>query len=245
MIKINDITKTYTHKNQAHHALRSINAEVSENEIIGIIGKSGAGKSTLLRCLNALEKPDQGEVWVNGQNLALLSTNELTQARQRIGMIFQHFNLLSAKTVFDNIALPLQLLRQSKKQINQTVNTLIDSVGLKSHAHQYPSQLSGGQKQRVAIARTILKQPSILLFDEATSSLDSASEKAVLDAIRDVSKGHSSVVIAHRLSTIVDADRILVLENGRVVEQGNHVDLLARHGRYADLWAMQQHDGKA
>ncbi len=221
MIKINNVTKTYTHNNQVHHALQSINAEVSENEIIGIIGKSGAGKSTLLRCLNALEKPDQGEVWVNDQNLAMLSTNELTQARQRIGMIFQHFNLLSSKNVFDNIALPLQLKRQPKIEINRTVKTLIQLVGLQDHTHKYPSQLSGGQKQRVAIARALVNDPSVLLCDEFTSALDPETTRGIIKLLKKIQRERqiTIVFITHDIEVIKQfADRVWVIDEGKLIE---------------------------
>lgn len=226
--------------------IQGLSFEVKPGEKVALVGSSGAGKSTIGKLLFRFYDASSGHILIDGQDVKSINQNSL---RQAIGVVPQDTVLFNT-SIFENIrygrpsatdedvnqAIKLAHLEAFVSQLPKGKDTTVGERGLK---------LSGGEKQRVAIARTILKQPSILLFDEATSSLDSASEKAVLDAIRDVSKGHSSVVIAHRLSTIVDADRILVLENGRVVEQGNHLDLLARHGRYADLWAMQQHDGKA
>lgn len=226
--------------------IQGLSFEVKPGEKVALVGSSGAGKSTIGKLLFRFYDASSGRILIDGQDVKAVNQNSL---RQAIGVVPQDTVLFNT-SLFENIrygrpgasdddvnmAIKLAHLEEFVSQLPKGRDTTVGERGLK---------LSGGEKQRVAIARTILKQPSILLFDEATSSLDSASEKAVLDAIRDVSKGHSSVVIAHRLSTIVDADRILVLEGGRVVEQGNHLDLLEKNGRYAQLWSMQQHDGKA
>ncbi|MFT5594771.1 MAG: ABC-type transport system involved in Fe-S cluster assembly fused permease/ATPase subunit [Oceanicoccus sp.] len=211
-------------------------------EKVALVGSSGAGKSTLGKLLFRFYDVSQGDILIDGQNIQEVSQYSL---RQAIGVVPQDTVLFNS-TLLENVrygrpdasdedvkqAIKLAHLDEFVSRLPKGYDTEVGERGLK---------LSGGEKQRVAIARTILKQPSILLFDEATSSLDSASEKAVLDAIEEVSKGKSSLVVAHRLSTIVNADRILVLDNGKIVEQGNHKALMAQNGRYAALWQMQQH----
>ena len=204
-------------------ALSDVALSVERGEILGIIGRSGAGKSTLIRCLNGLERPDAGTVEIAGRNIASLDERALQPVRRRIGMIFQHFNLLSAKTVAQNIALPLKIAGQKRTQRRARVAELLDLVGLADKARAYPAQLSGGQKQRVGIARALAADPVLLLSDEATSALDPETTVSILDLLRDINRrlGLTIALITHEMSVIRGiADRVVVLEGGRVTESG-------------------------
>ncbi|QHE91220.1 ATP-binding cassette domain-containing protein [Pandoraea fibrosis] len=204
-------------------ALQDISFAVQRGESFGIIGRSGAGKSTLLRTINALELPSSGHVKVDGIDVATLGEDALVGLRCRIGMIFQHFNLLSAKTVFENVALPLRVTGLPKAQIAPRVNELLSLVGLAGKADAYPAMLSGGQKQRVGIARALVHRPEILLCDEATSALDPETTDAILSLLGDVQSefGLTVVLITHDMGVIHQAcDRVLVLDQGRIVELG-------------------------
>ena len=227
MIKLENITKTYDGKAQVH-ALKGINMAIDDGEIFGIIGKSGAGKSTLVRCINMLERPTSGNVIIDDKNLTNMSDAELRAERKNIGMIFQHFNLLSSRTVFDNIAFPLELVGASKEAINKKVADLLELVGLTERQYNYPSQLSGGQKQRVGIARALASDPKILLCDEATSALDPQTTKAILELLQDINKrlGITIVIITHEMAVIKEiCDRVAVIEGGVIKEQGRVVDV--------------------
>lgn len=227
MIKLENITKTYDGKAQVH-ALKCINMTIDDGEIFGIIGKSGAGKSTLVRCINMLERPTSGNVIIDDKNLTNMSDAELRAERKNIGMIFQHFNLLSSRTVFDNIAFPLELVGASKEAINKKVADLLELVGLTERQYNYPSQLSGGQKQRVGIARALASDPKILLCDEATSALDPQTTKAILELLQDINKrlGITIVIITHEMAVIKEiCDRVAVIEGGVIKEQGRVVDV--------------------
>ena len=217
-------------------ALDGISLAVAPGEVLGIIGRSGAGKSTLIRCLNGLERPDSGTVEVLGQDLAGLREAELRRLRARIGMIFQHFNLLSAKTVAANVALPLRIAGQPEAKRRARVAELLQLVGLDGKAQSYPAQLSGGQKQRVGIARALAADPALLLSDEATSALDPETTASILALLRDINRqlGLTVVMITHEMSVVrAIADRVVVLERGQVVETGRTADVFA-HPR-ADL----------
>jgi len=205
------------------HALREVSFTVTRGEIFGIIGRSGAGKSTLLRTINALETPDAGGVAINGVNVGGLAEDALVTLRRRVGMIFQHFNLLSAKTVRENVGLPLRVAGVKPAQIRARVDALLELVGLSDKADVYPSKLSGGQKQRVGIARALVHEPEILLCDEATSALDPESTQAILALLRDISSkmGLTVVLITHDMAVIREiCERVLVLDQGRLVELG-------------------------
>lgn len=223
MIKLVNVKKTYYSKEGNIEALKKTNLNIHEGEIFGVIGLSGAGKSTLIRCINMLEVPSSGQVFVDGQELTALDKEELRQARQSIGMIFQHFNLLTSRTVFDNIAFPLEIQGMPKDKIKIRVEELLDLVQLSSRGNYYPSQLSGGQKQRVGIARALASNPKVLLSDEATSALDPQTTKSILQLLRDINKrlNLTIVMITHQMEVVKEiCDRVAVIENGNIIEEG-------------------------
>ncbi|WP_316841765.1 methionine ABC transporter ATP-binding protein MetN [Pedobacter gandavensis] len=223
MIELRNITKTFFQKTRAITALSGVSLKVPEGKIFGVIGSSGAGKSTLIRCVNLLEKPTSGEVIVDGQNLMALSPKELAKARRHIGMIFQHFNLLSSRTVFENVAFSLELDHTPKAEIEKRVTELLALVGLNEKHHDYPVNLSGGQKQRVAIARTLASNPKVLLCDEATSALDPATTKSILALLKDINKrlNITILLITHEMEVVKDiCDEVAVISEGQLIEQG-------------------------
>ena len=223
LIEIRHLTKIFTDGQREIRALDDVSLQVKPGEIFGIIGLSGAGKSTLVRCINMLERPQQGTVMVNGINMTSLGNRELRAARQHIGMIFQHFNLLSSRTVFGNIAFPLEITGVSGDEIKERVLELLKLVGLEDKASSYPAQLSGGQKQRVGIARALANRPRVLLCDEATSALDPETTTAVLDLLQDINRkmGLTILLITHEMPVIQQiCDRVAVIEDGRIVENG-------------------------
>lgn len=227
MITFENITKTYGGKTHVQ-ALKGISLTINDGEIFGIIGKSGAGKSTLVRCINMLEKPTSGKVIIDGKELTAMSDSQLRKERKNIGMIFQHFNLLSSRNVFDNIAFPLELAGASKEVIASKVESLLELVGLTDRQYNYPSQLSGGQKQRVGIARALASDPKILLCDEATSALDPQTTQSILDLLKDINKrlGITIVIITHEMAVIkAICDRVAVIESGVIKEQGRVIDV--------------------
>lgn len=227
MITFENITKTYGGKTHVQ-ALKGISLTIHDGEIFGIIGKSGAGKSTLVRCINMLEKPTTGKVIIDDKELTAMSDSQLRAERKNIGMIFQHFNLLSSRTVFDNIAFPLELAGASKEVIRSKVDSLLELVGLSDRQFNYPSQLSGGQKQRVGIARALASDPKILLCDEATSALDPQTTKSILELLKDINKrlGITIVIITHEMAVIKEiCDRVAVIEGGVIKEQGRVIDV--------------------
>ncbi len=229
MIEFNNIGKTYPTKAGQVTALDGIDLQIAAGEVFGIVGASGAGKSTLLRLINLLERPAQGELWVDGDNITALRGAGLRQLRSKIGMIFQHFNLLYAKTVAQNVAFPLTLNRAlSAGQIAERVSELLARVGLAGLAHAYPAQLSGGQKQRVGIARALACLPKILLCDEATSALDPHTTQDILSLLAQINHelGITIVLITHEMDVVRRVcDRVAVLDGGRVVESGAVADL--------------------
>lgn len=229
MIKLDHITQTYkTPEGREFKALDDVSIEIRPGEIFGIIGRSGAGKSTLVRCINLLNRPSEGTVTVDGKNLTELSEDELRESRRSIGMIFQHFNLLSSRTVYDNVALPLELVGTPKNVIREKVEPLLKLVGLTEHAHKYPPQLSGGQKQRVGIARALTNDPKVLLSDEATSALDPETTVATLALLKRINKelGLTIVMITHEMQVVKQiCERVVVMNYGKIVEQGKVVDI--------------------
>ena len=230
LIEIRNLTKIYTAADQQIVALDDVSLTVGKGEIFGIIGLSGAGKSTLVRCVNMLERPTQGTIFVDGQEITALDQQELRVARQRIGMIFQHFNLLSSRTVFNNIMFPLEIARVPKNEARQRVQSLLDMVGLSDKADVYPAQLSGGQKQRVGIARALANRPSLLLSDEATSALDPQTTRSILELLRDINRrlGLTILLITHDMNVIKEVcDRVAVIDNSRIVEIGDVLDVFS------------------
>lgn len=228
MIKLSHIEKTYESAAGPVRALKGIDLDIARGEIYGIIGLSGAGKSTLVRCINLLERPTAGTVTVDGRDMTALTGSELREARKDIGMIFQHFNLLSSATVYDNIAFPLRLAGRSDAEIKEKVEPLLKLVGLENKATQYPAQLSGGQKQRVGIARALASDPKVLLCDEATSALDPQTTKAILGLIKEINQRlHLTVVvITHEMQVIKDiCDKVAVIDNGVIAESGPVLDV--------------------
>lgn len=221
MVKLRNIQKIYPN---GFYALKNINLEVDSGDIYGIIGFSGAGKSTLIRIINLLELPSSGEVIVNGKDLIKLNTRDLRLERQKIGMIFQHFNLLSSRNVFGNVAFALEIAKWDKTKIKKRVEELLELVGLSDKAHYYPSQLSGGQKQRVAIARALANHPHLLLCDEATSALDTKTTKSILHLIKDIQQklNLSVILITHQIDVVKEVcNKMCVISNGEIIERGN------------------------
>lgn len=221
MIRINNLSKVYPARSGNVQALSGISLNIPQGSVYGIMGVSGAGKSTLVRCLNLLERPTEGEVIVNGQDLTKLTDKELRTARQKIGMIFQHFNLLQSRTVAGNIAFPLEIAGWTAADIKARVAELLPLVGLADKAEAYPSELSGGQKQRVGIARALALKPDVLLCDEATSALDPKTTESILALLRDINRqlGLTIVIITHEMNVIKDiCTHVAVLSESRCVE---------------------------
>lgn len=231
MIELKGINKVFKDKNQNEfYAAKDVNLKINDGEIFGIIGFSGAGKSTVVRCINLLGRPTSGQVIVNEKNLLELSAKELREERKKIGMIFQHFNLMPSRTVFENIAFPLKHSGLSKKQVQEKVRELLTLVELTDKESQYPSQLSGGQKQRVAIARALANNPKILLCDEATSALDPTTTKQILSLLKKLRDklNLTIVIITHQINVVKDiCDKVAVMEHGKVVETGDVFDIFA------------------
>src|ERR1700727_1910603 len=232
IIAFTDVSKVYPARNNSAEvvALADIDLQVPEGAIVGIIGKSGAGKSTLIRLINGLERPNRGHVLVNGTDVTALDERGLRQVRRSIGMIFQHFNLLSSRTAFDNIALPLEIAGVAKPEIAKIVEPLLAMVGLTDKRDRYPAELSGGQKQRVGIARALATKPKVLLSDEATSALDPETTDQILSLLKTINAELklTIVFITHEMSVVKKlADRVAVIEGGRIVEQGTTYEIFA------------------
>lgn len=230
MIELKNITKKFHKTGREIIALQDVSLHVPPGKIFGVIGTSGAGKSTLIRCINLLEKPTSGDVLVDGKSLLQLSNSQLAKERRQIGMIFQHFNLLSSRTVFDNVAFPLELAGVSKPDIKKRVLELLDLVGLSEKINDYPASLSGGQKQRVAIARTLANNPKVLLCDEATSALDPGTTRSILNLLKDINKrlNITILLITHQMEVVkAICDEVAVISNGKLIEQGTVGEIFA------------------
>lgn len=231
MIAIRNVTKEFDVNKQKVTALSDVNFTIEKGDIFGIIGFSGAGKSTLLRMINALEVPTSGHVEIDGVNINGLSFNELRKVRKRIGMVFQQFNLLNAKSVYDNVAIPLILNKVPKSDIDKKVKTLLDFVDLGDKANAYPGELSGGQKQRVGIARALATDPSILLCDEATSALDPDTTESILQLLERVNRelGVTVVIVTHEIDVIQKiCNRVVVMEHGKLIERGSVLEVFSK-----------------
>lgn len=223
MIRLENVSKTFTDSNKEVHAVNNVSLTINDGDIFGIIGFSGAGKSTLVRCINLLEKPTDGKVFVDDAEITALSGKELRKARKKIGMIFQHFNLMPSRTIFGNVAYPLRGSGLSKEEISEKVHHLLELVGISEKENAFPSQLSGGQKQRVAIARALANDPGILLCDEATSALDPQTTKSILKLLQQLNQtlGITVVVITHEMAVVKEiCNRVAVMDHGDVVEEG-------------------------
>jgi len=223
MIKLNNITKIFTLPDKKLTALDNVSLHVPKGQICGVIGASGAGKSTLIRCVNLLERPTHGAVIIDDVDLTQLSDAELVKTRRQIGMIFQHFNLLTSRTVFENVALPLELENKSKAEIQEKTAALLALVGLSDKHNVYPANLSGGQKQRVAIARALASDPKVLLCDEATSALDPATTQSILKLLKEINRtlGITILLITHEMEVVKRiCDQVAVIDKGRLIEQG-------------------------
>ena len=223
MIKLNNITKIFTLPDKKLTALDNVSLHVPKGQICGVIGASGAGKSTLIRCVNLLERPTHGAVVIYDVDLTQLSDAELVKTRRQIGMIFQHFNLLTSRTVFENVALPLELENKSKAEIQEKTAALLALVGLSDKRNVYPANLSGGQKQRVAIARALASDPKVLLCDEATSALDPATTQSILKLLKEINRtlGITILLITHEMEVVKRiCDQVAVIDKGRLIEQG-------------------------
>lgn len=223
IIRVKHVSKAFDAKSGRVDAVNDITFEIEKGDIFGIIGLSGAGKSTLVRCLNLLERPTEGKVIVNGRDLCGLSGPELRKARQKIGMIFQHFNLLMQRNVLDNVCFPLEIAGVRKKEARIRALEFLRTVGLEEKAYAYPAQLSGGQQQRVAIARVLASDPEILLCDEATSALDPQTTKSILELLKSINReyGITIVVITHEMRVVEEICRhVAVLDRGNLMESG-------------------------
>lgn len=239
MITVTNLTKVYGAGDKAVAAVQDVSLHVPSGGIFGILGRSGAGKTTLMRCLTALERPTAGSVTVAGAELTGLNGAQLRSVRHRMGMIFQHFNLLNSRTAAENVSFPLEVQGVAKREQNARVAELLELVGLADRAQSYPSQLSGGQKQRVGIARALAAQPDVLFCDEATSALDPATTEQILDLLKQINQatGVTMVMITHESEVVRRiCDSAALMANGRVVEEGPLLELLANpESRLADI----------
>lgn len=229
MIHLENVSVSFSNSKKEYlKAVDDVSLTIERGDIFGVVGYSGAGKSTLVRTINLLQRPTSGHVTIKGQDLLQLSESQLRQTRHRIGMIFQHFNLMNTRTIWENIAFPMQNTKKSKSDIQTKVEQLLDLVGLKDKANSYPSQLSGGQKQRVGIARALANDPEILLCDEATSALDPKTTNSILELLQQLNRdlGLTIVVITHEMHVVKEiCNRVAVMDKGQVIEEGTILDI--------------------
>jgi D-methionine transport system ATP-binding protein len=230
-ILVENLSKTFSTKDGTVEALKNVNLSIGSGDIYGIIGMSGAGKSTLVRCMNYLEVPSEGRVLINGNALGDFSEKELRKQREKIGMIFQHFNLLMQKSVLENVCFPLYIQGKKKAEARKRASELLEIVGLSDKQNAYPAQLSGGQKQRVAIARALASDPKILLCDEATSALDPQTTSSILELLKDINKrfGITIVIITHQMSVVREiCNHVAIMKDGEVAEEGLVSEIFSR-----------------
>lgn len=245
LIRLENIHKTYVSPGRVSHALAGVDLHVNAGDVYGIIGRSGAGKSTLIRMLNLLEQPTSGQVWVGGRDITSLSAPQLREYRQTVGMVFQHFNLLTSRTVLDNVRFPLRLAGLSSKAQRDRAREVLDLVGLSDHINKYPRQLSGGQQQRVGIARALANHPTLLLCDEATSALDPETTQSILRLLRDINErlDLTIVLITHSMDVIrTVCDQVAVIDDGKIVEHGDVLDVFL-HPRHAVTQSLLSESG--
>ena len=245
-IKIENVSKIYYSKEGDVQALKNINLTIRTGEIYGIIGMSGAGKSTLIRCLNFLEQPTSGNVYIRGKALGCLKEKELRKQREQIGMIFQHFNLLMQKSVLENICFPMYIQGKKKKEARKKAEELLELVGLKEKANAFPSQLSGGQKQRVAIARALAASPKILLCDEATSALDPQTTASILELLKEINHkfGITIVIITHQMSVVRKVcSHVAIMKAGEVIETGSVSEIFSHPKSSVARELLRQDEG--
>ena len=239
LIKVEGLHKIYGD----FHALNGINEEIHKGEVVVVVGPSGSGKSTFLRSLNLLEVPDQGHIYFEGVDITDKHV-DINKHRQKMGMVFQHFNLFPHKTIKENITLaPIKLLGKSKEEADKRAMELLERVGLAEKADSYPSQLSGGQKQRLCIARALLKKPKVLILDDSTSAVDTATDAKIRRAFREEIPDTTKLIIAQRISSVQDADRIIVMEDGKVNGFGTHEELLEQNDIYREVYESQTSGG--
>lgn len=230
MIEFQGVSKEFETNGTTIKAVDNVNLSIKKGEIFGVIGLSGAGKSTLIRCVNLLERPSEGKIFIRDKDILSLSKPELINVRRKVGMIFQHFHLLESKTVYHNVGFPLSLAGVPKREIKKKVDELLEFVGLSDKAKHYPDQLSGGQKQRVGIARALATSPEILLCDEATSALDPQTTKSILDLLRKVREEYNITIlmITHEMQVIKEiCNRVAVIEDGKIIEEGTIFDVFS------------------
>ncbi|WP_051233704.1 methionine ABC transporter ATP-binding protein [Butyrivibrio sp. NC3005] len=241
IIRLEHVSKIFSSKEQDVEALSDISLDIEKGDIFGIIGMSGAGKSTLVRCLNFLERPTSGDVFIEGRSLSAMSTKELRKERVEISMIFQNFNLLMQRNVIDNVCFPMEINKVDRKVARKKAERLLEEVGLLEKAKMYPSQLSGGQKQRVAIARALANDPKVLLCDEATSALDPKTTKEVLELLKDINQKHgiTIVIITHAMNVVQEiCNKVAIIDHGKLAETGNVLDVFANPKSDAALKLM-------
>jgi D-methionine transport system ATP-binding protein len=245
LIVLENLRKTYATPERVSHALAGVSLRIEQGEIFGIIGRSGAGKSTLIRMLNLLERPTEGKVIVDGQDITAYGEAQLRRYRQSVGMVFQHFNLLHSRTVLQNVCFPLRLAGMPRREQRERAMEVLALVGLTEHADKYPRQLSGGQQQRVGIARALASKPRLLLCDEATSALDPETTQSILRLLVDINRrlGLTIVLITHGMDVIRSVcDRVAVIDAGGIVELGDVVDVFL-HPRHAVTQSLLSESG--
>ncbi|KXO15998.1 ABC transporter, ATP-binding protein [Clostridiales bacterium KA00134] len=231
LIELENIRVSFKQKDKLIKAVDGVNLKIEDKDIFGIVGFSGAGKSTLVRCINLLQRPDEGRVLVNGKDLLSMSAKDLRSKRRKIGMIFQHFNLMKSRTILDNVIYPLKHSKLSKKEKIEKAKDLLSLVGIVDKQGAYPGELSGGQKQRVAIARALANDPDILLCDEATSALDPQTTLQILNLLKDLNKklGITIVIITHEMQVVKEiCNKLAVMENGKVIEVGTAIEIFSK-----------------